>query len=379
MQPSSPKDGFNYGLPHSLPMAETDMYKKKSTDSMVLVIEFFNRPHEVGRLSTILILLNHSLEMLLKGILLKHDQDIRKENGHTIPFEECIDTLYNGTRDDQSLAMLSEEQKTTLEEIQAHRNEATHGNSILSEQRLYAYTRSGLSIFDSLLLDEFGEQLNDFLPNRVLPISGMPLKHLDIIYEEERQKIEKLLEQGAREAARAHVRSIESSNRTQEGSYEPPTNEELDDIIDRIESGDNFEDIFPGVANLSFGVEGDGPTIKLQFTKSEGRPVHQVSEEEAADDFVIGYREVNPFDRYSLGIQDLAQHVQQEVDVSWMKVWAIVREIDVHGNEDYHKVLTNSSGDEVDRYLPKSIDRIIEAVETDEVDPVKAWDKHGWV
>lgn len=49
------------------------MYKSKAIDSMILVIEFFNRPHETGRLNTILVLLNHSLEMLLKSIIINHD------------------------------------------------------------------------------------------------------------------------------------------------------------------------------------------------------------------------------------------------------------------------------------------------------------------
>lgn len=358
------------------------MYREKATDSLILVIEFFNRPHDTGRLASVLLHLNHSIEMLLKAILLEHGQDIRKDNGHTIELSKCLTLLHGGTRDDPSLDMLSEDEKTSLEQISTHRNEAMHGNSVIGEQLLYAYARSGLSIFDSLLNQEYDESLSDYLPNRVLPISGMPLKHLDIIYKEETEEIQELLDHGARESARARARAIEISNRQHEREQDPPTDEELDDILDRIDEGEDFSDIFPGVSNLKFGIEGEGPTIKLKFTQSDGHPVHHVSGDENADEFVIGYREVNPFDRYSLGIYDLGDHVAERCegrdDVTRATVWAIVRKIGIHGDEEFHKELTTPSGGTKHCYSHRAIDRVVEAIESGEVDPRTAWETHGY-
>ncbi len=363
-------------------MSESKMYKQKATDSLILVIEFFNRPHDTGRLASVLLHLNHAIEMLMKSILLEHDYDIRKENGHTIEFNKCITLLHDGTTDDARLGMLSGDEKTSLEVISTHRNEAMHGNTIIGEQLLYAYARSGISIFDSLLNEEFNESLSDYLPNRVLPISGMPLKHLDIIYQEERKKIEDLLNQGARESARARARAIEISNRMQEGEDDPPSDDEVDEILDRIDDGENFDSIFQGVSNLRFGVEGDGPTIKLQFTKSEGPPVHHVSDTDEVNKYVIGYREINPFDRYSLGIYALADHVKNKYDgpedITRPKVWAIVRKIGIHGDEKYHKNLTTPTGKPRDCYTPKAIDHIIESIESGKVNPQTAWETHGY-
>lgn len=363
-------------------MSEAEMYKEKATDSIVLVVEFFNRPHDTGRLASVLIHLNHAIEMLLKSILLEHDQDIRKDNGHTKKLSKCISLLHGGTRIDPSLDILSEDEKTSLEEIATHRNEAMHGNSVIGEQLLYAYTRSGISIFDSLLDEEYDESLNDYLPNRVLPISGMALKHLDLIYQEETSEIRELLDQGARAAARARARALEISNRTQKDEDEPPSDDELDDILSDLESGEEFDSVFPGVSNLQFGVEGEGPTIKLKFTRSEGRPVHHVSDESEADDYVIGYREVNPFDRYSLGIYDLADKIEERYsgpkEVTRANAWAMVRKIGIQGDEDFHKELTTPSGSTKDCYTPKAIDRVVEAIESGEVDPQTAWETHGY-
>jgi hypothetical protein len=229
-------------------MDESQMYKEKAEDSLLLVVELFNRPHETGRLSAVLLHLNHSMEMLLKAILLEHDYEIRKDNGHTIDMSKCIEVLNGGTRDDPDLDLLSEDEKITLNEISSHRNETMHGNSVISEQLLYGYARSGLSIIDGLLNEEFNESLDDILPSRVLPISGSPLKHLDIIYQEETEKIQELLDQGARDSARARARAIEISNRTQQGEEDPPTNSEVENILDRIDVCVYPEDATAGTA-----------------------------------------------------------------------------------------------------------------------------------
>lgn len=358
------------------------MYKEKSVASLILVVEFFNRPHETGRLASVLIHLNHSIEMLLKSILLEHEYDIREESGRTIDLTKCINVLYGGTHGHPELDLLSEDEQVTLKEIAAHRNETMHGNSVVGEQLLYAYTRSGISIIDSLLQTEFDEALNDHLPNRVLPISGAPLKHLDIIYEEETQKIKDLLNRGARDAARARARAIEISNRTQEGEDGPPTDSEVDAILDRLDAGDDFEYLFPGVSNLRFDVEGEGPTIKLRFTQSEGQPVRYVSDADEVDDYVIGFREVNPFDRYSMGIHALADNIKEKYEgpkeITRSNVWAMVRKLGMQGDEEYHKELNTPYGGMADRYTQKAIYRVIEAVEAGEVDPRNAWETHGY-
>ena len=148
--------------------------------------------------------------------------------------------------------------------------------------------------------------------------------------------------------------------------------------MERIEDGDNFQDIFPGVSNLTFDIQGEGPTVKLKFA-NEGFPARYVEDPYESDEYVIGFREVNPFDRYSLGINDLSDNVNERgLDLSWMKVWAIVREIDIQGNETYHKVLTSPSGNDMDRYRPEAIDRVVEAVESGEVDPQQAWEESDW-
>lgn len=49
---------------------ETKLLKEKATSSLLLSIDHFNRPWDVGRLEAVLILLDHSFEMLLKASIL---------------------------------------------------------------------------------------------------------------------------------------------------------------------------------------------------------------------------------------------------------------------------------------------------------------------
>lgn len=64
---------------------------KKSTDSLVLSIEHFNRPSDRGRVDAVLILLDHSFEMLLKAAIVHRGGKIRKNReSQTIGFDECL-------------------------------------------------------------------------------------------------------------------------------------------------------------------------------------------------------------------------------------------------------------------------------------------------
>lgn len=355
---------------------DAPLFKEAATDSLQLVVELFNRPHDTGRDFSTVILLNHSLEMLLKSIIKGHGIKVRKD-GHIVTFGKCINCLENGRRDAPELAYLSEEQVLTLKDIASQRNEATHGTLNISEQRLHGFARSGLTIFDELLDEFYDESVGEYLPDRVLPLSAMPLKRLDLIYREEYDSVRELLEQGAEEAAKSKLRSIEASERTLEGEDEGRvSDEELEEKLSQIEDGEDISELYPGVSGVQFSVDSDGASVNVKMTRSEGTPVRNASGHKADElDYAVGYREVNPLSRYGLSITKLSEHID---GVTYPKVWAIVRKLDIHGNEEYHKDVRTSDSQTQDRYTDRAIDRIEEALESDEVDPEKAWQTHGW-
>ena len=61
---------------------------QKACDSLVLAIELFNRPHDRGRVSGTLIMLDHSFELFMKAAILHRGGRIRKKGAkETIGFD----------------------------------------------------------------------------------------------------------------------------------------------------------------------------------------------------------------------------------------------------------------------------------------------------
>ena len=58
---------------------EVKLLVKKAVNSLILSIEHFNRPWDKGRPETVLILLDHSFELLLKGAILHKGGKIQKK------------------------------------------------------------------------------------------------------------------------------------------------------------------------------------------------------------------------------------------------------------------------------------------------------------
>jgi hypothetical protein len=353
---------------------EVQLLKQDGVDSIQLAIELFNKPREGGRQHGVLMFLNHGLELLLKAALLDRGSSIwADDDGQTIGFDTCVNRAVYGSRDAEDVKFLDPEDRDPLRIINGLRDEAVHYVLDLSENQFYVHAKTGVTMADKILNDAFDERLADYMPERVLPLSTQPPKDLETLIDSEYDQIRELVEAGAVGRAGAKARSIEAIERALDEDIDSPTKAEVDDILEDIEEGQDWTEVFPGVASLNFAAEGEGPTMKFKLTRSEGTPVRVIPEEEVeGDEPVIAEREVNPFDKYSLGVKKLATHLE----LNWMETWAVIRDLDIHGDEQYHKEVQVSDSYEQDRYTPATIDLIEDAVENDDVDPQTALDEH---
>src|SRR5579859_6730472 len=95
----------------------------KACDALVLSIEHFNRPFDRGRSQTVLILLDHAFEMLLKGAILHRGGKIREKPAKTtLGFDAC---LRKGLSDGD-IKFLDANQVLTLQAINGLRDAAQH-------------------------------------------------------------------------------------------------------------------------------------------------------------------------------------------------------------------------------------------------------------
>ena len=70
---------------------EARLLREKAINSLILSIEHFNRPWDRGRVEGVLILLDHSFEMLLKAAILHRGGRIRESRAkETIGFDKCV-------------------------------------------------------------------------------------------------------------------------------------------------------------------------------------------------------------------------------------------------------------------------------------------------
>ena len=286
---------------------EAKLLLGKACDSLLLAIEVFNRPHDRGRVSACLILLDHSFEMLLKASLLHRGGRIRERRAkETIGFDACVRRALS----DGAVKFLTKPQALTLQVVNGLRDAAQHHLLDISEGQLYIHAQSSVTLFRDILRRVFEQELSDHVPGRVLPISTLAPTDLVTLFEHESSEVQKLLQPGLRRRVEAHarIRPLAILDAAIRGEKGQPSTRELDRIGQRIAAGEDWAKVFVSVASVDLRAQGGGPSLALRFTKKEGIPVHVVPEGTPGAS-VVGVRRVDELGFYNLGTNDLAQKV----------------------------------------------------------------------
>jgi len=271
----------------------------KSFDSLLLSIELFNRPSNKGRIHSVLILMDHSFEMLLKAsIIHKGGKIISSKKNETIGFSACVRKSFSN----DTVKFLKEDEVLTLQTINGLRDAAQHYTLNISEEHLYFQAQSGLTLFRDITIRVFNIDLKDKLPERVLPISTIPPTDINNLFINEIESVKKLIEPNKRKKSEAmeRLRSIAIMENAVQGSTDQPSDHNLKKIISRINTGHNLRQLFPGVASLNFTTNGFGPSLDLRITRQEGIPVH-IIDNENPNSATLAIKRVNELDYYSLG------------------------------------------------------------------------------
>jgi len=340
---------------------------KKATDSLLLSIEFFNRPYNRGRSHASLILLDHSFEMLLKASLLHRGARIYdRKTKQTVGFDKCV-RLAIGAGD---VRFLSDEQALTLQMINSMRDAEQHYFIDISENQHYLLTQAGVTLFKDILKNVFGKKLSDYMPKRVLPISTIPPKDIEVLFDSEIEHIKDMLAPGSRKKtlALAKLRALDIMESAISGENAPITETKLRKKLIRIQDGEDWRTVFPGVASINITSEGFGPSIELRFTKKEGVPIHVVPEGTPGA-LVVGIKRVNELSYYSLGRNDLAKKIGLTGPKTSAVIWFAKIKKD---NECYKKIKIGKAT--FDRYSPKAIDKIKEVLKNNSIDDI--WNKY---
>ena len=270
---------------------EVRQLREKAINSLVLSIYHFNRPWDHGRTEAVLILLDHSFEMLLKAAIRYRGGKIgRPREKQTIGFGACVRRGLTQA----GLKFLNDEQALTLQTINGQRNASQHYLLDLSEHHLYLYAQAGVTLFRDIHDNVFDKKLVLEFPERVLPVSTTAPKNLSALFDQEVDEIKAFLIPGTRRKmeAIAKARSLVVLENAVKGEYEQPSHRELEKICKRLADGETWLSVFPGVASINITTELEGPTLSLRLTKKEGVPVQVLKEEKGAEAAIV-IRRVN--------------------------------------------------------------------------------------
>jgi hypothetical protein len=279
---------------------ETRVLKRKALSSLITATEAFNSPHDEGRVTQVLLHLQHAFEMLLKAALVQAGVSVfDRKTGRSIGFDKCV----NLAMGDDTIK-LSEADAGTLRAIDAMRDDEQHWFNEVPEQLLYLHARAGVTLFDELLQRVFGDRLADHLPVRVLPISTDPPQDLAILLDEEYNQIAGLLKPGrrARYEARARIRTLLAM----EAHVKPEarvSGKDVDRVERGIREGHTREHVFPLLGTIATAIDGTGITITVHFTKKQGAPVRFEADESMP---AAAVREVDLQRKYHRSAADLA-------------------------------------------------------------------------
>lgn len=342
---------------------ESKLLLSKACDSLIICVEFFNRPSDRGRSTSSLILLDHSFEMLLKAAILHRGGRIRERRAkQTIGFDACVRRALS----DANIKFLNDEQALLLQCINGLRDAAQHHLLDISETQLYMQAQSGVTLFRDLLKSVFDESLYDLMPARVLPLSTTPPTDLATLFESEVSEIKKLLGPGKRRRleAEARLRPLAILNSTISGQKDQPTSADLAKVGKQLLKGTAWQDVFKGASAIEMTAQGSGPSLALRFTKKEGIPI-QVVPEGTPGASVVAVKRVNELDYYSLGAAD----VSKKLGLSINKTVAIVDYLKLRQDLDcYREIKIGRSV--FKRYSAKALEKLQACLKKTTVDSI---------
>jgi hypothetical protein len=342
---------------------EARLLLEKACDSLLLSIEFFNRPHDRGRVSGSLILLDHAFEMLMKAGILHQGGRIREKRAkETIGFDTCVRRGLS----DGKIKFLKEEQALLLQTINGLRDAAQHHLLEISEGQLYLHAQAGVTLFRDLMRSVFSKDIQEHLPSRVLPVSTSPPTDLAALFDSEVDEIRKLLKPGRRRRieVEARLRPLAILDEAIRGEKAQPSGSDLRRIGRELRAGKTWQEVFPGASAIEITPDGSGTALSLRLSKKEGIPI-QLVPEGTPGAAVVAVRRVDELGYYNLGAKQLAE----KVGLTMPKVIVIVDHLGLRGNSDCYKEFQIGKT-LFKRYSQKSIELIGECLKKINVDAI---------
>lgn len=342
--------------------------RAKAVASLRTSVTAFNGLDNDGRVTIVLLSLQHAFEMLLKAILEAMKQEVfDKRSQRSIPMERAIRLCQQ-----EPGVKLTDEEAGTIRVLDALRDSEQHWHLVVDEGLLYLNVRAGITLFDDLLHRVFGERLAQHLPARVLPISAEPPQSLDLLVDREYARIANLLEPGRRASAeaRARIRTLLASEALADPDAAEVSEADVRRVARGVRDGKTREQVFPKLSSLTSELQGSGLTVEVRFVQKGGLPVTFTSDH-TADTSAI--RMVDLEKKFYMGPYDLAD----KAGLARAKALALRRHLGLDANDDHYSHRFVFGSTKHLRYSDNALRAMNESATVVDLDRV--WESHRTV
>lgn len=337
---------------------ESRQLKEKAIESVISAVEFFNRPQDQGRVVAVLFFLQHAFEMLLKAA-------INEDRGTVFPpgenksysFDKCCGICRS------DMVIITEDEARLLDVLNNLRDGATHHLIEFSEAALYSYAQGAIDLFERLLSDVFDDTLANHLPDRVLPLSTVPPKDIQMILSDEMEIITGLIAPGRRQGHQVrpmlrHLLIVDATVRDQDVDA---SDGRVDQAVSDLRDADDWRAVLPGAAALSADPDADGPTISVRIERQGEIAARYIAEDEDPD-VALAIRRVSELQTYCFGARKLAE----KLPISEQKMLALIEHLGLQHDDACFRVIT-IDGSSFKRYSVKALQRLREAAQDEEL------------
>jgi hypothetical protein len=278
--------------------------KSKALCSLRRAVAAFNSCDDDGRVTCVLLHMQHAAEMLLKAILVQHRIRVFDPKKQTsFGFEKCINLAIE-------CAKLTPPEAGLLQAIDALRDAEQHWMIVVPEDILFLHARGFVTTFDDLLKRVLEDALAEHLPGRVLPMCTQPPVAFDILVDREYGAIRELLEPGRRQrdAVRGRIRMMLAID-SHVAEHAQISEADINRVERAIREGKARTEVFPRLGVLDTELSGEGPTITVRWTKKtgEGAPVRFVAADDPTEAAAV--REVDLQKRFHISATTLASRL----------------------------------------------------------------------
>lgn len=340
--------------------------KRKAVASLRTTITAFNALDDDGRVTTVLLHLQHSFEMLLKAALDKNKVPVfDKRSERSIKFEFSV----RKAQETEGIK-LTDEEAGTLRVIDAWRDAAQHWYLVLDEALLYLHVRAAVTLFEELLSRVFSEPMADHVPARVLPISAEPPQDVQLLVDREYERVAQLLgpNKRGRGEAQARIRTLLAMEAHNDADAGEIRQADVRRVEKAVRQGSTREQTFPKLATVASDISGEGLTVQVKLVKSGGLPMTYVSDGTSGN--AAGIRLVDLEKKFYMGAFDLADRA----GITRNKAAALRRHLGLDANDDVHSHRFVHGSQKLMRYSDNALRKMKAALE--EYDLEQIWSAH---